>query len=215
MPLPMVHLSVAVALSEKEGIFPSADFLLGSLAPDAIHMRPNSVKLDKEHVHLIDLGASPSQLLQIFRTEYGLDQSRPVGFAGGYLTHLLTDRLWWQTVITPFRAKFPPAFPDSDFRRLYYRYTDRIDLDLYRQMPWRPLAWSSLQAATAVDFVPFLTAVEILQWRDRTLCWYDDPAHASTVEPVYISRLDTQAFIVRAAEEINALFIKGALHGCF
>ena len=65
MPLPMVHLSVAVALSEKEGRFPSADFLLGSIAPDAIHMRPNSSRLDKEHVHLIDLGASPQRIAAI------------------------------------------------------------------------------------------------------------------------------------------------------
>jgi hypothetical protein len=205
----MVHLSVAVALSEKAGRFPSADFLLGSLAPDAIHMRPGSQKCDKEHVHLIDLGASPSVLLKLFRSDYGLAESQPEGFAGGYLAHLLTDRLWWQTVITPFRAKFPPDFREPDFRKLYYRDTDRIDLDLYRQAPWRPQAWSSLESAATTDFRPFLTAAEILQWRDRTLCWFDDPAHAALGDPVYITLLDTQAFIVRAVDEIAALFSTG------
>jgi hypothetical protein len=206
MPLPMVHLSVAVALFEKEGRFPSGDFLLGSLAPDAIHMRPNSDKRDKEHVHLIDLGASSPELLQLFRTTYGMDEAQSKGFSGGYLAHLLTDRLWWQTIINPFRQKFPSTFPEPEFRSLYYRDTDRIDLDLYRQMPWRPQVWSSLETATATDFAPFLTAAELLQWRDRTLRWYDDPAHDSKVEPVYISRLDTQAFIVQAADEIANLW---------
>ena len=208
MPLPMVHLSVAVALSGNEGRLPSADFLLGSIAPDAIHMRAHSTKLDKEHVHFIDLGASPQELLQLFRAEYGMDEFQSIGFAGGYLAHLLTDRFWWQTIITPFRKKFPPTFPEPDFRRLYYRDTDRIDLDLYRQMPWRPQAWSSLEAVTAADFIPFLTAVEILQWRTRTLRWYDDPVPDTMVEPVYISRLDTQAFIGQAVKEIAELFIR-------
>ena len=45
MPLPMVHLSVAVSLCEKDGRFPSPDFLLGSIAPDAIHMRPFTRKV--------------------------------------------------------------------------------------------------------------------------------------------------------------------------
>jgi hypothetical protein len=207
MPLPMVHLSVAVALSEKDGRFPSADFLLGNLAPDAIHMRPHSAKLDKEHVHLIDLGASPMELLGLFGTKYGLDGSQPCGFAGGYLTHLLTDRLWWQTIITPFRARFPPDFPEPDFRRNYYQDTDRIDLDLYRQVPWRPQVWTSLASVSAMDFPPFLTAAEILQWRDRTLGWFDDPAHAAALgDPVYLTLLDTQAFIVQAVAEIAGLF---------
>ena len=76
----------------------------------------------------------------------------PADFAGGYLAHLLTDRLWWQTVITPFRKKFPSNFPEPEFRSLYYRDTDRIDLDLYRQMPWRPQAWSSLEAVYSHGF---------------------------------------------------------------
>ncbi len=206
MPLPMVHLSIAVALSEKAGRFPSADFLLGSLAPDAIHMRPHSVKLDKEHVHLIDLGASPQELLGLFRSEYGLAESQPDDFAGGYLVHLLTDRLWWQAIITPFRARFPADFPEPDFRKLYYRDTDRIDLDLYRQAPWQPQAWSSLESAATTDFSPFLTAAEILQWRDRTLHWFDDPAQAALGEPVYLTLFATQAFIVQAVDEIAALF---------
>ncbi|HVM72735.1 MAG TPA: hypothetical protein VMT91_13315, partial [Anaerolineales bacterium] len=160
----------------------------------------------KEHVHLIDLGVSPHELLQLFRSEYGLDDSQGCGFSGGYLTHLLTDRLWWQTIITPFRQRFPSTFPEKEFRSLYYRDTDRIDLDLYRQAAWRPQAWSSLETAAAADFAPFLTAAEILQWRDRTLRWYDDPVHDCAAEPVYISLSDTQAFIGRAGLEIAELY---------
>lgn len=50
MPLPMVHFSVAVKYFENEEI-PSA-FLLGSIAPDSIHMRKNTNREDKKLTHL-------------------------------------------------------------------------------------------------------------------------------------------------------------------
>ena len=205
MPLPMVHLSIAVTLSENEGRFPSPDYLLGNIAPDAIHMRPHTTKQDKEHVHFMELGASPQELVYLFQTKYGMDESGTLGFIGGYLTHLLTDRLWWQTVIAPFRNKFPSTLPESDFRTLYYQDTDGIDIDLYRMMPWRPQVWSGLETAKAKDFALLLTEEEILRWRDRTLLWFNQHAQDLTVHPVYISFSDTQIFIKRAAKEIAGL----------
>jgi len=202
----MVHLSVAVYLSEIDGRFPSPDFLLGSIAPDAIHMRPNTNERDKKCVHLVELDVTNQELARLFQTKYVVEGSQPMGFSEGYLTHILTDRLWWEAVIDPFRKILPPTFPEQDFRSLYYRETDQIDIDLYRQMPWRPEIWSKLDAATAADFAPFLTAEEIDQWRDRTLVWYEDPGHDPMIEPVYITRADTQTFIDRAVTEIARIF---------
>jgi hypothetical protein len=206
MPLPMVHLSVAVYLSEKDGGFPSPDFLLGSIAPDAIHMRPNTGKRDKEHVHLVDLDVPNQELVGVFQNKYVLEGSQLMGFPKGYLTHILTDRIWWQSVFNPFRNELHPILSDQELRSLYYRETDQIDLDLFRQVPWRPEVWSRLDAATAVDFAPFLTAEEIIQWRDRTLVWYEDPGHDPKVEPVHITRANTQAFISQAVQEIAGIF---------
>jgi hypothetical protein len=205
VPLPMVHLAVAVSLSEKDGGFPSPDFLLGNIAPDAIHMRLNMSQRDKERVHLMELGVTSQELVQLFRAQYGMDKTQKKGFVGGYLTHLLTDRLWWETVIAPFRKKLPPILQEPDIRRLYYRDTDQIDIDLYLQMPWRAKAWSSLGSSSAMDFPPFLTAGEITQWRDRTILWFDDPKHNPLAEPVYITRVDTQDFIEWASNVIAGL----------
>ena len=207
MPLPMVHLSVAVALCEKMGCIPSPDFLLGNIAPDAIHMRPNTDKHDKERVHLIDGNASPQELVRSFRTQFGLEESRVTGFSAGYLTHLLTDLFWRQAVIDPFRKKLPPAMPDKEVRKIYYRDTDQIDFDLFRQMPWRPQAWLSLRKAVAEDFYSLLTGAEILQWRDRTLDWYDDPGHDPKVEPAFMTLAGTHTFIKQAGTQISGIGI--------
>ena len=42
MPLPMVHLAISVRMRAQDGRALTPDFLLGSIAPDAIHMRPNA-----------------------------------------------------------------------------------------------------------------------------------------------------------------------------
>ena len=52
MPLPMIHLAVAVGVHTLAGREPSAAFLLGSIAPDAIHMRDGADRSDKERTHL-------------------------------------------------------------------------------------------------------------------------------------------------------------------
>lgn len=205
MPLPMVHLSVAVALSEREHRFPSGEFLLGNLAPDAIHMRPNTVKLDKERVHMLDSGCSAADLVNSFQARYIRKDSPSMGFHLGYLTHLLTDRIWRERIIDPFRLSLVPTFPDQEIRSRYYHDTDRIDFDLYRRMAWQPQAWSSLETAPAVDFPPFLTANEILHWRDRTLLWYRNPGHDPQADTVYIHLDRTLTFIAEAAVEIAGI----------
>ena len=206
MPLPMVHLSVAVSLCEKDERFPSPDFLLGSIAPDAIHMRPDTRKDDKERVHLLELGASPQELVRLFQARYGKDVARSMGFSAGYLAHLLTDFLWRQAVIDPFRKKNLPTLPEKEIRSLYYRNTDQVDLDLYRQMPWRPQVWHSLKTAVAGDFPPLLTAKEITLWRDRTLGWFELHDHDPQEEPLSITLADTLDFVERAVKEIAGIF---------
>jgi hypothetical protein len=49
MPWPMVHFAIAEKLFDHE---PLPEFLLGSIAPDAIHMRENTTRQDKNKTHL-------------------------------------------------------------------------------------------------------------------------------------------------------------------
>lgn len=54
MPLPMVHLAVVVNMQRNEARDLSPNLLLGSIAPDAIHMRRDTGHHDKLCVHLAD-----------------------------------------------------------------------------------------------------------------------------------------------------------------
>ena len=207
MPLPMVHLTISVHMHELTDNRLTPAFLLGSISPDAIHTRPSARRDDKNRTHL--LGTSESDTRRRIRgllVRHWEEGSRTIGFVEGYAAHLLTDRLWVQTLFGSFRARIPAGTSDEELRSLYYRETDWIDLDLYHRMPWRETVWEKLAAAEPVDFEPLLTAEEIGQWRSRTLGWYDDPEHAVLEEAAYITSADVEAFATKAARAIVAYF---------
>ena len=206
MPLPMVHLAVAVHVHRQEENTPSPDFLLGSIAPDAIHMRPNAGRDDKRRVHLSETHDPHHERVRPLLAGYRSDESTALGFAEGYAAHLLTDYLWVETVIDSFRRSIPPGLSDQEERSLYYLETDQIDFCLYHRMPWRPEVWSKLAAAQPRDFSPLLTAEEIGQWRDRTLVWFEELKQEPMIEPVYITYADVEAFIDQAAHETMRAF---------
>jgi len=215
MPLPMVHLAVAVRLvvareptgSPESADTPestdSAEFYLGSIAPDAIHTRDGagrSEKLDTHFAHgyprQYDLGALGAMLAE-HRVGGEL-----VSFAEGYAAHVLTDRLWQDTLVAAFRQRMQREGAELDLRALYYRDCDKLDFDIYDTAPWRSAVWGYLSAAAVCDFSPFLTASEIAAWRDRVLGWFDQNPAMRLHEATQISSSEVEAFIHRAAGEV-------------
>lgn len=169
MPLPMVHLWVAVQMGEARGIWPSPEFLLGSIAPDAVHMRPGYERVHKRRSHLQDpRDTEEHDRVRAFVQEHAVNslsdggegdvEARDVAgsgcarFAAGYAAHILTDRLWNKRVIVPFRER-NAHLSREDQNALYYRETDQLDFNLYRRSPWRERVWQALQLAVAPDEV--------------------------------------------------------------
>jgi hypothetical protein len=172
MPLPMVHLAISVHMHELTDDELTPAFLLGSISPDAVHMRPNTRRDAKHRTHL--LGASESDTRRNIREllmRHWEQGSSTIRFVEGYAAHLLADRIWFQTLFESFRTRIPVGISEEALRSLYYRETDWIDLDLYHRMPWRETVWRELAAAEPIDFEPLLTAEEIEKWRTRTLGW--------------------------------------------
>jgi hypothetical protein len=193
----MVHLAVSRRVRELNGIAVTPAYLLGSLSPDAIHMRAGSTRTDKDHTHLLDLPDRRS-----YRPIHDFWQSRPGEFAQGYASHLLADRMWMQPQWQPFLRLAPGGASPQEMTRRYYAETDWIDLDLYTRMPWRQEAWEQLAAAQAVDLHPLLNADEIDRWRTRTLDWYEEHKGDALNEPVLITPSIVAEFIESAARRI-------------
>lgn len=202
MPLPMVHLVVATKLCKLHSRDASPDFLLGSIAPDAIHMRPGTDQRDKQRVHLKDMpGENLEQVRSLFIKHY-CESSEISEFAEGYTTHILTDRLWEEKVITWFRQKVE-AMREQDQRQLYYDETDQVDFDLYKMVSWREEVWRKLGEAVARDFDNLLTGEEIKGWQEQTLNWFEKLKEEPRIVPVYIMGELIASFIQQAVEMSN------------
>jgi hypothetical protein len=201
MALPMVHLAVAHDLVIACGYRPTPAFYLGSIAPDAIHMRPGTGKNDKNVVHLHKDGTPDPGRVQQFISERWRG-SENVAFAEGYCVHLLTDHYWFGEFIGPWRARLDDKIPDHERRTLYYNECDKIDLDLYDQLPWRQEVWDLLQSAKPCDFEELLSQREVGLWRDRVLYWYGKNRHKQAYRPQYLTQEMALGFIEDASVSI-------------
>jgi hypothetical protein len=206
MALPLVHLSVAYQMVWSCEYRPVPAFYLGSIAPDAIHMRPGTGRKDKREVHLsqdgpIDLDRVRQFIVECWQTY------EDSAFAEGYCVHLLTDHYWADGFVRPLQTRLGDTLPRDELRTLYYDECDKIDLELYDQQPWRDDVWKLLESAKAVDLQGFLTQQEVEMWRNRVLHWYDKNRHKGD----YQSRLFTQEAVldfignasVRACEQMT------------
>ena len=136
MPYALVHLAIARQAEAPQE--PSPAYLLGCLAPDAIHARPGADRALKRHTHLLDRAGEWPALLQDWLASLGPLQGAQRDLVRGYATHLLSDRLWAATVVAEFRASAPPGLGEADLARLYYGEMDGLEGALYRTLPWRP-----------------------------------------------------------------------------
>jgi len=207
MPLPMVHLAIAVRLFERNSHVPPPPFLLGSLAPDAIHMRPHFTRADKDLTHL----GKPStthdeEPLKILVQRADVTDQTQRAFLVGYVAHILADRRWAATVIPHFSQGLPASVSADQWRTVYYQETDQIDFNVYHHAPWRPRMWTALAAATPLPVEPLLTAGEIGQWRDRTLVWFDHVKEEPRIIPTYITDTMVATFIEETVVALHDTF---------
>ncbi len=209
MPLPMVHLAVAIRVQEKFGWWLDGEYLLGNLAPDAIHMRAGSGRSDKDATHF-HVGTLPEKdafaaISRLLQKEYPGSQIIP-SFRTGYALHLLTDHFWTHGNVATFIENLPKTMAESEKRALYYRETDQVDCNLYRQMPWRQSVWELLATTVARDFDDLLTAQEIQKWLVRDLNWFEKNKEQPRITPIYITDEVAAAFIEHAADKAVLFF---------
>lgn len=109
----MVHPAVAVRVKDKLKIEDDGAFYLGSIAPDAIHMREGASAEDKFRSH-IGMRGNLFENEQNVRALMGRSD-----FLTGYAVHLVTDMYWSHEVGTAFKARFKVRFPDADHAPVY------------------------------------------------------------------------------------------------
>ncbi len=201
MPGPMIHLTIAHRLNEHFGFPDDGFFYLGNIAPDAIHMRPQAGRPEKRAVHFYYHEGLHFDALKDFASTLRLQQGLSP-FADGYCAHVLTDKLWFEQVTRPFRAQLPSALSLEEYRRLYYRETDSLEIFLYNTKEWRARVWSLLLNPETPDASDVLSSQEIGLWKERVLKWPGENQEKGSYEPTLFTRDVLQSFTDRATSEI-------------
>ena len=210
MPLPMVHLSIANSILDAGYEFwDLPQFYLGSISPDAIHMRENSNILDKNNTHLVPNGRKLSSIDEsecvalvsdFINSHYDYND---MDFLWGYLLHILTDLYWTNSVYCKFVEDYRKDItPVQEERMAYYNDTDQLDQFLYNESIWRNAVWRELHNAKCSNFLDLLTAKEINAWNQRTLHWYDngESQHKNPIK--YITKENIGSFISSYSEKM-------------
>jgi hypothetical protein len=209
----MVHLGIAFRLAIPLDRFPSSAFLLGSIAPDAIHMRVGADSAAKQIVHLNEPpDTTENDAIRELLHQHSQMETPLLHFAAGYAAHLLADRLWSRTIVQPMQARCATLMDAPALRELYYLETDQLDFNLYHQMSWRPQAWDLLKRAVAPDFPPMLIAQEIDLWRQKTLRWFNELKQEPKIVPQYITDSDVASYTHEAVEAIGQQFSTWSLY---
>lgn len=209
MPLPMVHLGVAKHMIDKGfGISNASQFYLGVISPDAIHMRQDTERVDKNKTHLIPKDKTWFEVdcdeYYSFLTDYIMsNKDCDRDFLWGYGIHILTDMHWVKHIYYDFNMKYEnDKSPIQDKSWAYYNDTDRLDQVLYNESSWRDEVWQELQASKGIGCLGLLSAGEIDLWKERTLHWYDsgESRHKNPIK--YIMLDDVKGFILSCTDQI-------------
>ncbi|TJY42568.1 hypothetical protein E5161_06855 [Cohnella pontilimi] len=209
MPLPMVHMSITQSIFKQKGLEPDPIFLLGSISPDAIHMRENTTRADKKKTHFDFNDDYTVEDLFYSKMSHFVD-SIPDNqewsmFAKGYMSHVLTDLIWSHTVYRDFESQTANKQIDN-IRTLYYMETDQIDFNLFRNEDWRAQAWGSLHSCPSIPVPEMLSEDEVEKWKHRVLDWYNDTSKEPHIQPQYITESSVRTFINDAASRLIHLF---------
>lgn len=210
MPLPMVHFAVARELVPQEFIREQkAEYFLGAIAPDGIHMREKAQPDAKpvSHLRILPDGRQigPTDFTWKNHILAFLPDKADPGYALrlGYVVHLLTDFYWTDLFYHAFyTARYAAdASPTKDERMAYYNDTDLLDDELYNQ-PWRAQIWELLTEAKGLDLSPLCSRDEMLLWRDRTLTWFDKLDLSGYDKQKYVFMEDLESFFKTAVAHI-------------
>lgn len=210
MAQPMMHLLIADNIyRENPGDFSSyGSFLLGSIAPDAVHMRADWTREMKRISHYRFTNESPISHFDGFFDEYHTPENRD--FVIGYLVHLLSDMIWYHSVRVPFKESFSQVpDPDMPMNEVYYADCGQIQERLF----WdgnAPRIIDGIREGKAYSLEGMIDAGSVSAWRDKLIRQYSGRRDIIP-DTKYISERQVRDYMTGCTEEcIRYLWREGA-----
>lgn len=181
MSLQMIHMEIAYRLLEYlPQIEHPAEFILGSVAPDAVHMNPDYDVSSKVKSHLFE-NCGPwgdtqdykqwQNNIEAYFERIAAVQEEPAGrdFMLGICVHCLTDRWNDIRIWRKAQSEFLPAMAFEAFREAFYREQRSIDNWLYQNSENTAQIRKLLSNAESFEIEDFVDREELENLRKHLL----------------------------------------------
>ncbi len=215
MSFQMVHMEIAYRVAEildiKEG---RAEFILGSVLPDSVHMREGYSIDQKIRSHLFE-GCGPwgapedydrwNSNIRMFWDEYGTSEDRMV--AAGIVVHCLTDVRNDIDIWNGTKDQFVPPEDPGRFKEDFYREAKAVDQWLYQNSRNTEEIMSLLEVSPEMDMFGFYTSEDIRRMKDNLIRVQYDVPGADIEEFKYYTKDKLMSFLeevsVKASEALS------------
>ena len=199
MAQPMMHLLIADKIYEKfSSIHSYGDFLLGSIAPDAVHVKENYTREIKDISHYRFNSKSHIDYFDTFINEYHTSENKD--FVIGYLVHLLSDMIWYHSIRVPFKEEFQKApSQNMSMNEAYYADCEQIE----KLMFWEknvPRIIEAINRSNAYSLEGVIDAEDVRVWKEKLIFDYNNKKNI-LVHTKYISELNIRDYITNCAGE--------------
>lgn len=196
----MVHFLVASGLLSK----PSSEFLLGSIAPDSIHVRTNE-RIEKAKTHLLrEEGKFPTDedLKEFFEHNKYLafNDLRFMQYLCGYIAHVYADRVWTFDIYPAYELH-----PNS--RRIYTQDVTKFEFLIYRNKPETIELVSRFEAGKAFE-LGGLFEQEVYHYREEKIRFINNGENEPISEPSILTMNKLEEFINTAVLGLRKIFIE-------
>ncbi len=204
MPYPMVHFAIASELCLRN---PSPSFLIGSIAPDAVHVRDNVTRKEKGITHFVCEDRFPSiEVLKERCLDY-LNLNDEIDWKDyvlGYFAHIYADIRWTETVYTNFECEYRGV--KDEIRKIYNIESNQVEFDLIRREEWAEAVLNKLRVGSAYTIETLVTQIEVSQYRDIKLQWLRNKDNEPQITPIYLREDVVKNFVSRTSNELNDLY---------
>lgn len=213
----MIHLRVAQRLCRQLGAAPINEFVLGNIAPDSGIPAEDGTGYVPEksisHFYAWDQNGRKYIDEGLFIRQYFTPERRSAytkeedSFYLGYLTHLLTDKIWGREIVLPAKERQKELYRSDP-----ERFWDTIKTD------WYDLDFMYLKSNPSFDAFRIYRGIKNLkntymsifpenaftERRQFILDFYADGVANIEEHDTYLSKEDLDAFVISAADEIAA-----------
>lgn len=204
MPWPMVHFAIAKRVNLADL---APNFLLGSIAPDAIHMRERATRTDKGYTYLVSEDKLPSiEIIKINCLKYWNmnNDMEWKEYILGQFAHIYADLRWTETVYAEFERNYEGD--KQEIRSTYNKEVSQVEFNLLRSEEWTQSVMNKLQRADAFTIEPLITYEEVNQYRDLKIEWLENNKNEPKIEPIYFTGERVKGFIINTSDELKELF---------